>query len=109
MKHKIYLMLVACCLFAGTALAQSLPNYYPDKGFQRTGTVDAVNVERQSIVINDQLMSLSGNVIVHAPNAYAVPATRLTKGTRVGYKLSQNGSLIVELWILPSGYRERRR
>ena len=108
MKRTFQLIIVALSIVAGVASAASLPEYYSKAGFLRSGIIDEINLERQAIVINDQQLLLSSNVVIHSPSSYSVPVTRLRKGSKVGYKLSQNGRLIMELWILPKHYNEQR-
>ncbi|MDH5621486.1 MAG: hypothetical protein OEY74_05335, partial [Gammaproteobacteria bacterium] len=78
------------------------------EGFQRTGLVDAIYVENSTIVINDQPFRFSQNVVVHSINSYRVPFTHVRTGVRVGYKMTSGGE-IIELWLLPENYSDRRR
>ena len=110
MKKFTYLLVVAVMLASSLAYAD-FPNYYPKDGFQRTGILDAVQLDRQILVINDIPYNLANSFIVHSPSNYSVPATRLRGGTQIGYKLAAGGRLITEIWLLPNDYkspRERR-
>ncbi len=98
--------LTLAALLASSAIADTLPNYYPEEGFRRTGTLDDVQLERMMIVINDVPYPLSSNVVIHSPVSYRVPTSRLRAGSHVGYKLS--GRLVVEVWLLPDSYKRSR-
>lgn len=102
------LIITSILTLAGPAFAQDLPKYYPTEGFQRTGLVDAIYVEDSTIVINDQPFRFSQNVVVHSMNSYRVPFNYVREGSRVGYKMT-NGGEIIELWLLPENYRDRRQ
>jgi hypothetical protein len=93
---------------AGPAFSQELPKHYPREGFQRTGLVDAIYVEDSTIVINDQPFRFSQNVVVHSLTSYRVPFTHVREGIRVGYKMANSGE-IIELWMLPDNYSDRRQ
>lgn len=101
--------LTVALVLAGTATAQDLPNYYPKNGFQRTGSIDSVQLEAQRIVIDDIAYMISSSVVVHSPRSYSVPAKNLEIGARVGYKLVSGGRVITEIWLLPDSYRDERR
>ena len=101
--------LTAALALAGTAMAQDLPDYYPENGFQRTGSIDSVQFEAQRIVIDDIAYTISSSVVVHSPRSYSVPATKLRIGARVGYKLASGGRVIAEIWLLPGRYPDDRR
>ena len=108
MMDKIISVFVATVILASSVWAE-LPNYYPKDGFQRVGTLDAVQLERQLIVINDVPYTLTTNTIVHSTSSYRVPLSRLSAGLTIGYKFSSGGRLITEIWLLPSGYKEPRK
>jgi hypothetical protein len=92
---------------ASPASAQDLPKHYPTEGFQRSGIVDAIYVEDSTIVINDMPYRFSQNVVVHSMTSNRVPFTQVREGVRVGYKMASSGE-IIELWMLPKNYSERR-
>ncbi len=94
--------------FASPAFSQSLPNYYPAEGFQRTGLVDAVYADEYKIVINDIPYQYSSSVVVHSMSSYRASFTRIRSGVRVAYKMGRNHE-IVELWLLPANYSDSRR
>lgn len=99
-------LLPIALLFSGTAAA-NLPDYYPAEGFARTAQIDAFIAEEQRIVIGDISYQLADNVIVHTPDSYSVPRTRLKVGDRIAYRVG-GGRRIVEIWLLPRGYEDRR-
>jgi opacity protein-like surface antigen len=53
MNKTLLLVAVIACALASTAIAATLPSYYPAEGFQRTGIVDAVYADEGRIVIGD--------------------------------------------------------
>jgi hypothetical protein len=109
MFQKLRVVLVATILFVSVAAASEYPDYYPKSGFQRTGTLDAVQLDRQQIVINDVRYSLSNNLIVHSMSSYSVPATQLRPGLTIGYSMASSGRLITKIWLLPRDYRSPER
>lgn len=108
MIKKTFFMTVLL-LALGVAAAAGLPNYYPKEGFQRVGTVDSVQLQRRVVVVNDVQHYVSDSLIVHSPNAYSVPATRLAPGMLIGYKKIGRGGLITQIWLLPSNYKAPQR
>ncbi|MDH3619808.1 MAG: hypothetical protein OER91_02880 [Gammaproteobacteria bacterium] len=101
---------VIALLLAGTVAAQSLPKYYQDADYQRTGRIDSVQIQAQRVVIDDIAYSISSNLIVHSPRAYSVPVSNLKVGKTIGYKLlNGRGRLISEIWLLPDDYEDRGR
>jgi len=109
MFQKLRVALVATILFVSVAAASDFPEYYPKSGFQRTGTLDAVQLDRQIIVINDIAYTLSNNLIVHSMSSYSVPATQLRPGSTIGYSMSSSGRLITKIWLLPRDYKSPKR
>lgn len=103
-RAALAVMLLA---LGAAAFAADLPAWYPEEGFQRTGRIDALIPEEQRIVINDISYPLADNVIVHTPNAFSVPKSRLRTGVHVGYRVG-GGRRIVELWMLPRDFDPRR-
>jgi hypothetical protein len=109
MMKKLTYMLAAMIFLATTSVAADFPSYYPKNGFQRVGVLDDVQLDRQIVVINDIPYSLANNLTVHSMSSYSVPATRLSRGVQVGYKMASNGRLITEIWLLPNNYKSPRR
>ena len=101
-------IVILAMLFAATPLlAQGFPSYYPAEGFQRTGLVDAIYVDENSIVVNDMQLELSTSVVVHSLTAYRVSVSQVRSGARIAYKSGSDGT-IVEIWLLPASYRDAR-
>lgn len=96
------LIIALLLVLASPAFAQDSPN-----GFQRSGLVDAIYAEEGRIVINDIPYPFSQNVVVHSTSSYRVPFSQVREGARVGYKMGSGGE-IVELWLLPANYSDRR-
>jgi len=105
MFQKTTIIIAAAFIcFSTTAAAD-----YAKTGFQRTGTLDAVHLDQQTIVINDIAYSLSDNFVVHSKSTYSVPATRLVPGILIGYKMAGRSRLITEIWLLPPNYNTQER
>ena len=51
MKKITYLLIVAIAMVSSLAYAE-FPKYYPEDGFQDTGMLDDVQLDRQMLVIN---------------------------------------------------------
>lgn len=100
-------VMILTFIFAAPLWAQSLPNYYPPEGFQRTGLVDAIYVDENSIVVNDMQLELSTSVVVHSLTSYRVSVSQVRSGARIGYKAGADGR-VVEIWLLPKDYRDAR-
>ncbi len=106
MTKKIVLMIAALVLVASNFAYAQFPAYYPKAGFQRVGTLDSVQLDRQVIVINDVPYNLANNLIVHSEAAFSVPTSKLRIGGQVGYKTAGRGRLISEIWLLPNNYKD---
>lgn len=102
------IVILAMLFVATPLLAQSMPKYYPAEGFQRTGLVDAIYLDENSIVVNDMQLALSTSVVVHSMRAYRVSVSQVKAGVRIGYKAGNDGQ-VVEIWLLPSNYRDARK
>ncbi len=109
MFKKISCTLVAVLLFVSATAFADLPSYYPKAGFQRVGTLDDVQLDRQILVINDIPYTMSDNIIVHSLTSFSVAASRLRPGSTVGYKMAANGRMITELWLLPKDFKSAGR
>ena len=108
MKKTLLTFLMIAFAMTGTAVAQSLPSYYPAKGFQRTGTVDAVYADEGRIVINDTSYTISTTAVVHSLSSSSDSMLRVRKGARVGFKMGSDRA-ISEFWLLPKNYEAPRR
>jgi hypothetical protein len=108
MKKTLLLILTIAFAMTGTAVAQSLPSYYPAKGFQRTGIVDAVYADEGRIVIGDTSYTISPAAVVHSLSSSSDSMARVRKGRRVGFK-TVGADVIKEFWLLPSNYKSRTR
>jgi hypothetical protein len=109
MKTIATLLALAALMASSLVAAADFPNYYPKDGFQRVGILDAVQMDRQQIVINDMPFSLADSVVIHSPSSYSVPASQLRIGSQIGYKMAAGGRLITEIWLLPSDYKSPRQ
>jgi hypothetical protein len=108
MKKLFFPVLAVAVVFMSTAIAQGFPSYYPAKGFQNTGRVDAVYAEESRIVIDDISYQLSTSVVVRSLSSRSDSLLRVRAGAHVGFRLGA-GQLIEEFWLLPGNYDSSRR
>lgn len=108
MKKTLLLIIVFGCAIASTAIAATLPNYYPTNGFQHTGRIDAVYVDEGRIVIGDISYKLSSSVVVHSLSSKYASFTRIRHGAYVAFRLG-NSQVIEEFWLLPGNYDSSNR
>ena len=104
MKKLTFVLLM---LVAGSAIAQSLPSYYPSEGFRRTAVIDLVNLEERTIVIGDSTFRLADTVVVRSMSSRSDSIARLRPGTRVGFRMNSLNQ-ISEVFLLPANYRDNR-
>lgn len=103
MKKTLFLMLVIAYALTSTAIAANFPSYYPAKGFQNTGHVDAVYPKEGRIVIGDMSYPMSMSAVVRSLSSKNDSLARVRQGAHVAFRLG-NGGVIVEFWLLPSNY-----
>lgn len=103
MTNKILSTLLIACVLVSTAFAQDFPSYYPQEGSARTGRVDDVRLDENTVVIGDILYKLADSIVVHSMSAYSVSKARILSGRIVAFKLG-SGREITEVWLLPSTY-----
>lgn len=108
MKKLFFPVLAIALVFMGTAIAADFPSYYPKKGFQNTGRVDAVYAEESRIVIDDVSYQVSASVIVRSLSSRSDSILRVRPGAHVGFRVSR-GDSIEEFWLLPGNYKAPRR
>jgi len=103
MKKIFSLILMAAFAFTNTTIAADLPEYYPKKGFQYTGRVEAVYAEEGRIVIGDISYQVSSSAVVHTTTSEESSMGRIRPGVLVGFKTG-SGRVITEFWVLPPNY-----
>lgn len=108
MNKTFFLVLAIAFVLTGTAIAADFPSYYPDKGFQNTGRVDAVYAQDNRIVIGDISYRMSTSVVVRSLSSKNDSLARVRAGANVGFRLGR-GQLIEEFWMLPGNYKAPRR
>ena len=109
MKKTFFLVLAIAFVLTSTAIAADFPGYYPEKGFQNTGRVDAVYAGENRIVIGDISYQMSTSVVVRSFSSKNDSLARVRPGAHVGFRFGKIGRLIEEFWLLPSNYRAPRR
>ncbi len=96
------LLLLAGSLYA--AVLTGLPPDYP-KHFDNYGTVDAVDLNTRTVVIGDQILVVTENTTIIAPNRGEVAMAALQLGQLVGVEVSGYGSysqaILQRAWIMP--------
>ena len=109
MKKTFFLVLAIAFVLTGTAIAADFPSYYPDKGFQNTGRVDAVYAQDNRIIIGDISYQMSTSVVVRSLSSKNDSLARVRAGAYVGFRMGR-GEVIEEFWLLPGNYdRSKRR
>jgi hypothetical protein len=108
MNKSIFIGIALMFVLASTAIAASLPSYYPTEGFRRTGWIEEVLISEGRITIGDIPYRMSDSVRVHSLSKDNASLSRLRAGTHVAFKTSQSGS-IVEFWLLPKNYDATKR
>ena len=109
MKKTFFLVLAIAFVLTSTAIAAGFPSYYPEKGFQNTGRVDAVYADANRIIIGDISYKMSTSVVVRSLSSKNDSLARVRAGAHVGFRLGR-GQLIEEFWLLPGNYdRSKRR
>lgn len=101
-------ILALVLLVSTAAVAQNWPDYYPREGFSRSGVVDVVYADENRIVINDVSYKMNARPIVRSLSSSYDSMARIRPGVRVAFRVDQNRE-IVEFWLLPKDYEERRR
>lgn len=87
---------------AGLAAEQSTG---PNTAFERSGTVDEINLAANQIIINDRSYGLASNVPIHEGNRNMSRGS-LRKGMRLNFNTrpgseSGSGAVITEIWVSP--------
>jgi len=109
MKKTLFQVLAIAFVLMSTAIAADFPSYYPEKGFQNTGRVDAVYAGDNRIIIDDISYRMSTSVVVRSLSSKNDSLLRVRAGANVGFRLGR-GQLIEEFWLLPGNYdRSKRR
>ncbi len=98
MKKTVLLIVVMACSFISmSAMAQKYPSYYPAE-FSEIGIIDAVNIGKGKILIDDSAYQISPEAVVHSLSSSEDSVARLRVGAKVGFKL--RGGVITEFWLL---------
>ncbi len=108
MKKTLTLLLLTVFTFAYPAFSDGLPSHYPEEGFNRTGTVDAVSFAENTVIINDIPYRISKSAIVHSLTIKTVSLARVRPGVLVAFRMG-DGQEIEEFWLLPANYSRAGR
>ena len=102
MKKTVLLIIVMACGFmSALAMAQKFPSYYPAE-FPKIGVIEAVNIGKGKILIDDNAYRVSPKAVVRSLSSREDSMARLRVGTNVGFKA--RGGVITEFWLLPASY-----
>lgn len=108
MIKQLFSVLLVSLALMSTAGAQSLPGHYPDGGFNNTGRVDAIYLDKGKVVVGDIDYNLSDSLTVHSLSRPNDSVLRLRKGSHIAFKVV-GGQTITEVWLLPDTYKPRGR
>ena len=108
MKKTLFQVLAIAFVLMSTAIAADFPSYYPEKGFQNTGRVDAVYAQDNRIIIGDISYQMSTSVVVRSLSSKNDSLARVRTGAHVGFRLGKR-QLIEEFWLLPGNYDSPRQ
>jgi len=95
----VLLALASGMAFAGTAA--TLP-----QSFDHVGTIDAVDLGTNTIVVGDVRLNLAPDLQVYGPRQEQMSAGSLAKGQQVGLQIARGGAgakTVYEIWIIPPG------
>jgi hypothetical protein len=83
------------------AAAESIVNQASP--YQVTGTIDAVDLTNNTLLIDDRGFQLTDNVVIHAGNRTATKLA-LRKGAKVGFNITNIGGVdqrtLNEIWLI---------
>jgi hypothetical protein len=110
-RHVMLLVSIAILGFvampSGTivpAAAAAEPVASPGSPYQMTGTIDAVDLANNTLLIDDRGYQLTDNVTIHAGNNHVATKFALRKGARVGFNIVNIGGIdqrsLNEIWII---------
>jgi len=109
-RHVMLLITVALLGFAAIPSAELLPTAAaaepvadPNSPYQMTGTIDAVDLANNMVLIDDSGYRLSDGVTIHAGRNGVATRSSLRVGAKVGFSIDsvQNGQRVVsEIWLL---------
>ena len=110
-RRVILLPAVLILGFVATPSAQLLPTaaaaeLVADQGlpYQWTGTIDAVDMTNNTLLIDDRGYQLSDNVTIHAGNNRGATKYALRKGAKVGFNVINIGGVdqrtLNEIWLI---------
>ncbi len=104
------LLLVLTLMFglAAPTQARDLPDYYPDS-FQWVGTLNKLDLRKNSIIVRDALFPLAQEVKVYTPRSRFATLQALRPGMKVGCRTekdSQGRKVVSAIWIFPKSTRQ---
>jgi hypothetical protein len=78
----------------------------------QTGTFDAINVEQGWVILGDQKLTLTKNMMVTTLSGGVVRLDSLAPGTRVGFTTARNPQgghpIVTKVWVVPKESRRSR-
>mgnify|MGYP006959943508 CR=1 FL=1 len=94
------------CIVMSASFSARLPSHYPEN-FQYMDTLNRLDLNKATTVINGASFTLSSNLVVHTAGKQFAKLKELKTGQPVGVsyvKSGDNNRMVTEIWILPSGY-----
>lgn len=85
--------------------AAEMPSYYPPV-FQAVGKISRLDIQAQTMVVNDMPYTLTADAKVHTPNTRFATLSDLSTGMMVGLTVAGGGNgrpRITDVWVLPAG------
>lgn len=107
--HK-YLPLICAMVISMPALSAKLPDYYPEV-FDRWGVIDQIDMDKQTIVVNDLNIHTVRDLHVYMVNTRFATAQSLQPGMKIGFGTTGSRALsgtVTEVWVLPADYTPSR-
>lgn len=110
-RHLILLVTVAILGFVAMPSGKLLPVaaaaepiVNQNSPYQMTGTIDAVDLTNNMVLIDDRGYQLTDNVVIHAGNNRVATKFALRKGAKVGFNIVNIGGIdqrtLNEIWLI---------
>lgn len=113
MKHiKTLLTILLLSLgINGAVWSAELPSYYPRMLPPMIGTIEAIDIRKGVIVVNDVHWALSMNAKVRSLNTEFSSVRILKPGMKISFSTNAvNGNpQISDIWVVPANYIPSRR
>lgn len=107
MKHWLHYSLFTVLLFA-LSLSTQAGEPYPEKGFNLVGNIDGIDLERTTLVIDDEVFFLEEETKLYTQTGAKGSLARLHAGTKIGatYKKIGDKRFLSRIWMVPTNYEQ---